>query len=185
MPASARARRRTFSASCAVEIHTFWPETMYLLPRFSALVLSLRVLSPVFGSVTAKQARSFPSMSGGSMRRFCSSVPKTTTGLRPKMFMCTVEAPEKPAPDSAIACIITAASVMPRPEPPNCSGLAMPSQPSLASAWGPALVDERWVEAVRKVVLLRPVALEPIVVAEARAQLRDRLLDALLLGAEG
>ena len=49
--------------------------------------------------------------------------------------MCTAEAPEKPAPDSAIACIITAASVMPRPEPPNSSGIAMPSQPSLASAW--------------------------------------------------
>ena len=50
------------------------------------------------------------------------------------MFICTAEAPEKPAPDSAIACIITAASVMPRPAPPNSSGMAMPSQPSLASA---------------------------------------------------
>jgi hypothetical protein len=45
-------------------------------------------------------------------------VPNTTTGFRPKMFMCTAEAPENPAPDSAIACIITAASVMPRPAPP-------------------------------------------------------------------
>jgi len=34
------------------------------------------------------------------------------------MFMCTAEAPEKPAPDSAIACIITAASAIPSPEPP-------------------------------------------------------------------
>ena len=52
------------------------------------------------------------------MRCFCSSVPNTTTGLRPKMFMCTAEAPDKPAPDSAMVCIMTAASVMPRPAPP-------------------------------------------------------------------
>jgi hypothetical protein len=51
------------------------------------------------------------------------------------MFMCTAEAPENPAPDSAIACIITAASVMPRPAPPYGSGIAMPSQPSRAIAW--------------------------------------------------
>ena len=69
------------------------------------------------------------------MRFFCSGVPNTTTGFKPKMFMCTADAPEKPAPDSAMACIITAASVMPRPEPPYSSGIAMPSQPSLASAW--------------------------------------------------
>ena len=35
-----------------------------------------------------------------------------------------------PAPDSATACIITAASVMPRPEPPNSAGIAMPSHPA-------------------------------------------------------
>ena len=34
------------------------------------------------------------------------------------MFMCTAEAPDIPAPDSAMACIMTAASVMPSPEPP-------------------------------------------------------------------
>ena len=34
------------------------------------------------------------------------------------MFMCSAEAPEKPAPDSATACIMMAASVRPRPEPP-------------------------------------------------------------------
>jgi hypothetical protein len=68
--------------------------------------------------VTAKQDFSLPAISGGRKRRFCSSVPNTTTGLRPKMFMCTAEAPEKAAPDSAIACIITAASVIPRPAPP-------------------------------------------------------------------
>ena len=34
------------------------------------------------------------------------------------MFMCNAEAPEKPAPDSATACIMMAASVMPSPAPP-------------------------------------------------------------------
>jgi hypothetical protein len=86
--------------------------------RFSAFTLSFFVFSPVLGSVTAKHARSLPATSGGSQRFFCSSVPYTTTGLSPKMFMCTAEAPEKPAPDSAMVCIMTAASVMPSPAPP-------------------------------------------------------------------
>ncbi len=40
------------------------------------------------------------------MRCFCASVPKTTTGFRPKMFMCTAERPDMPAPDPAMACIM-------------------------------------------------------------------------------
>jgi len=52
------------------------------------------------------------------MRCFCSSVPKTTTGFSPKIFMWIAEPPLKPAPVSTAACIITAASVMPKPEPP-------------------------------------------------------------------
>jgi hypothetical protein len=55
---------------------------------------------------------------GGRIRCFCSSVPKTATGLSPKTLMWTADAPDMPAPDSEIACIITAASLMPRPEPP-------------------------------------------------------------------
>src|SRR5262245_37047451 len=38
------------------------------------------------------------------------------------------------APDSAMACIMIAASVIPRPAPPYSSGMAMPSQPAAASA---------------------------------------------------
>ena len=68
------------------------------------------------------------------MRCFCSFVPNTTTGLSPKMFMWIADAPDIPAPDWAIACIITAASEMPSPEPPYASGMQMPSQPPLASA---------------------------------------------------
>lgn len=92
------------------------------------------MLSPAFGSVTAKQARSWPAISGGSQRRFCSSLPNTTTGCRPKMFMCTADAPDSPAPLAAMVCIISAASVMPSPAPPYASGIAMPSQPLAASA---------------------------------------------------
>jgi hypothetical protein len=36
----------------------------------------------------------------------------------PKTLMCTADAPDMPAPDSAIVRIMIAASVMPRPEPP-------------------------------------------------------------------
>ena len=91
--------------------------------------------SPVLGSVTAKQAFSRPAIRGGSMRAFCSAVPKTTTGIGPKMFMWTAEAPVIPAPDCAMACIITAASATPNPAPPTSSGMQMPSQPSSAIAW--------------------------------------------------
>ena len=34
------------------------------------------------------------------------------------MFMCSAEAPDRPAPDCATACIKIAASVMPSPLPP-------------------------------------------------------------------
>ena len=68
------------------------------------------------------------------MRFFCSSLPNTTTGLSPKMFMCSAEAPDMPAPDSAMVCIRIAASVTPRPAPPYCCGMQMPSQPSSAKA---------------------------------------------------
>ncbi len=46
------------------------------------------------------------------------------------------EAPDIAAPDSATACIISAASVMPSPAPPYCAGMAMPSHPASAmAAW--------------------------------------------------
>ena len=67
--------------------------------RRSARVRMAAVLRPASGSVTAKQALCSPRMSGGSMRFFCSSLPNTTTGLSPKMFMCTAEAPLMQAPD--------------------------------------------------------------------------------------
>ena len=82
----------------------------------TARVLSLVVSRPASGSVTAKQAFSVAARSAAAGSGcFCSSVPNTTTGLRPKMFMCTRRGAGKAAPDSATACIMTAASVMPSP----------------------------------------------------------------------
>lgn len=90
------------------------------------------VLRPVFGSVTAKQVLTSPRAIGGSMRCFWASLPNTTTGLSPNTLMCTAEAPDIPAPEREMVCIITAASAIDSPEPPYCSGMQMPSQPSLA-----------------------------------------------------
>ena len=87
------------------------------------------------------------------------------------MFMCSAEAPDSPAPLSATACIISAASVMPRPAPPNSCGMAMPSQPSLAKA----AMEVVW-EAARLVLG------EPVVVAKPRADFLDRGADGLLFG---
>ena len=91
-------------------------------------------IEPVFGSVTAKQATSSRLMMGGSQRRFCSSVPKATTGLSPNILIAIEAKPALAAPVSVIACTMVAASVMPRPEPPYSSGMAMPSQPASAIA---------------------------------------------------
>src|SRR5262249_54105252 len=49
-------------------------------------------------------------------------------------FMWIADAPDMPAPDSAMVRIMIAASRMPRPEPPYSSGMQMPSQPASASA---------------------------------------------------
>ena len=114
-----------------------------------------------------------PSTIGGSMRRRCSSVPNTTTGLSPNTFMWTADAPDMPAPDSEIVRIMIAASVMPRPEPPYSSGMQMPSQPASR---------QRLVEVGGKAALL--VLLQPIGVVEARADFRDRVADRFLVGGE-
>ncbi len=68
------------------------------------------------------------------MRAFCACVPNTTTGLSPKMFMCTADAPDIAAPDWATACIMIAASVIPSPDPPYSCGMHIPRNPSAASA---------------------------------------------------
>ena len=122
------------SATWALVIQIFSPLIRYPPLCRSARVLSLVVSSPVFGSVTAKHIFSAPDSTGGIIRCFCSSVPNSSTGSRLKTGPWMVEAPVIPAPDSATACIMIAASVMPRPAPPTLSGMATPSQPAPAIA---------------------------------------------------
>src|SRR3546814_19033448 len=106
-------------ATLAVEIHTFWPSTMYRSPFLIARVLICVVLRPAPGSVTPKQALSWPFIMAGSEWRLCSSVPLTTSGLRPKMFMVSQDAPDIPAPDSATVTIMIERSGLPGPTPPT------------------------------------------------------------------
>ena len=130
--------------------------------------------SPVLGSVTAKHIFSAPEMIGGIIRCCCSSVPNRITGSSPNTGPWIAEAAVMPPPLSATACIITAASVMPSPEPPTLSGMAMPS---------PAGVGHRLVELERE--LARAVVVEPVIVAELRAVLEHCLADVLLVFGEG
>lgn len=98
------------------------------------VVFSLVVSSPVLGSVTAKHIFSASDSTGGIMRCFCSSVPNRLIGSRLNTGPWIVEAAVMPPPASATACIMIAASVMPRPAPPYASGIATPSQPASAIA---------------------------------------------------
>ena len=62
-----------------------------------------------------------------------------------------------PPPWLATSCIMIAASVTPRPEPPYSSGMVMPSQPA---------VGHRAMKFERELAVV--VARQPVVVAEAR-----------------
>ena len=62
----------------------------------------IRVVSrPASGSVTPKAQMSRPSIRGGRKRRRCASLPCFTMTRGAKMEICTAEAPDMPAPDSA------------------------------------------------------------------------------------
>jgi hypothetical protein len=68
-------------ATCAEEIHIFWPEISYPPSGArSARVRSARVSSPASGSVTPKQVRHSPAMMRGRTARFWSAVPKCASG---------------------------------------------------------------------------------------------------------
>jgi hypothetical protein len=76
------------------------------------------VSSPTSGSVTPKATLVSPFTTPGRWRRFCSSVPNTTRGFTPKMFMWIAEAACMQPPDAAASCSTRAASAMPIPAPP-------------------------------------------------------------------
>ena len=67
-------------------------------------------------------------------------------------------------PWRATSFIMMAASVTPRPEPPNSVGMVMPSQPPSAMAR---------VELTRELAVL--VARQPVGIIEARTRRRERL----------
>ena len=79
------------------------------------------------------------------------------------MFMCTADAPDMPAPDAAMVCIISAASVMPRPAPPYCLGHRDAE---------PAVARERLVKIGGKAAV--GVLAQPVIGIEAGAEFFDR-----------
>jgi hypothetical protein len=92
------------------------------------------VSSPAFGSVTPKQTCSEPSTMRGSVSCLSSSEPCLITGCIPKIERCIELAPFMPAPDAATSSSSSDASRMPRPAPPNSSGVVIPIQPASANA---------------------------------------------------
>ena len=122
------------SASCALVIHTFLPDTSQPPSTFLAKVRMLVVSVPASGSVTANEVCSSPVTTRGRYLRFISSEPWWMIGSNPKMPMCTALHPPMPAPDAAISRSTIAASVTPRPPPPYSSGTVRPIQPPSAMA---------------------------------------------------
>jgi hypothetical protein len=92
------------------------------------------VSDPALGSVTPKHTCRSPSTMRGSVAAFISSEPCLITGCMPKIDMWIALEALWPPPDAAIACIMSAASKIPRPVPPCSSGTAMPTQPASANA---------------------------------------------------
>jgi len=123
-----RVSNRILSATCAVLIQTLRPLTTQSPPRRTARVRRLVVSSPESGSLTPNATFIRPATMSGRLSCFISGEPCLTTTLVPKTFMCTVLAALRPPP-RAMASIITAASEMPRPDPPYSVGMATPSQP--------------------------------------------------------
>ncbi len=64
------------------------------------------------------------------MRAFCASLPKPTTGCRPKTLICTEDTTAMPL--RPICRITSAASETPGPAPPCSFGAEMPYQPPRA-----------------------------------------------------
>ncbi len=89
---------------------------------------------PASGSVTPKATCSRPEATSGRYRARISSDAWRTTGFMPKMDRWMALAPFMAAPDAATSSRMTEASVMPRPAPPYCSGMATAIQPPEAIA---------------------------------------------------
>jgi hypothetical protein len=99
-----------------------------------ARVLMRDVSVPASGSVTPNATWRSPAAARGRNVSFRRSLPNFTTGFRPNMVRCNADDPFIAAPDAATRLSTSAHSVMPRPPPPNSSGIATPSQPPAAIA---------------------------------------------------
>jgi hypothetical protein len=130
-----RTSRNIRSASWALVIHTFLPETSQPPSTLRAWVVRLSVSVPASGSVTAKETCRSPETARGRNRCLRLSLPCRISGSKPKMPMWTAEQPDMPAPDAEISRSTMAASCTPSPPPPYSSGMLRPSQPASATAW--------------------------------------------------
>ena len=91
-------------------------------PLRMAVVFSCVVSEPVVGSLTPNAcSRSSPAAIFGRYSRFCASEPWRSSV--PIVYICAWQAPELP-PLRLISSRMIDASVMPRPEPPNSSGIS-------------------------------------------------------------
>ena len=128
--ASVRAKTVNTSANPALVIHCLVPLRMKPLPSAvgTAVLWMLPASLPAPGSVRAKAANSRPAASGGSTRRFCSSVPNSRMAFMPiDWWAPTVTA-------TALECDATSSStrqyaVTLMPLPPYSSGTTMPRTP--------------------------------------------------------
>jgi hypothetical protein len=95
-----RASSSILSATWAVEIQTFWPSTAR---SGRPCVRRGLQLGGVQAGVGFGDGEAGLVLAGDQRRQHAALlliVPNTTTGCRPKMFMCTAEAPDSPAPDA-------------------------------------------------------------------------------------
>ena len=75
---SVRTKQRQKSASCAPDVHTFWPLTTKQPSRRSAFVVSDARSLPALGSLMPRHHVISPLSVGTTKRSFCSSVPNST-----------------------------------------------------------------------------------------------------------
>ena len=76
---SVRTNARMKSASWAPDVHTFWPFTTKRSPSSTARVRRPARSDPASGSLMPSAAVMSPRSSGTAHRRFCSSVPNTSS----------------------------------------------------------------------------------------------------------
>ena len=116
-------------ASCAFVIHAFVPLSTHSSPTSFAVVDAAAASEPLPGSESPKQPSFSPRANGVSHSRFCSSVPKLSTGSQYSELFTDMITPVEAQPReiSSIAIAYASTSI---PVPPYSSGIATPISPS-------------------------------------------------------